>query len=91
MAKRKAEGHVAREYCNEYYRKAGHLNPTRKGFTKDVYGAMVGAVKHIVLGHCEKVVCVKRSNGKVIWTRFKGPNGSILRFGGDLPHEEKNT
>lgn len=89
--RRESDPYAKREYCNEYYKRAAHMNPLRKGFTKDVYGAMVGAVKHIVLGHCEKVVCYKRRSGLVVWTRYKGPNGSILKFNGDLPVEAEQS
>jgi uncharacterized protein (UPF0248 family) len=69
MAKRQAYPHAKREYCVEYYKHQGDPNPVTKGFAMDIWGARVGAVKHLILGHAELAICVKRKTGKVLWER----------------------
>lgn len=79
MAKRQAHPHAKREYAVEYYVHASDTRPKRSGFCMDIYGARVGAVKHLILGHAEKAICVKRKTGLVLWERIRKGQDIIYR------------
>ena len=83
MAKRTPDPHAKREYCVEYYKRAQDMTPMgRSGYTIDIWGARLGAVRALILDHAEKAVCVKRKSGRVQWTRIRS-GGNILYQPGD--------
>lgn len=71
MHRRKPEPHPKREYAVEYYKHRTDPMPATRGFTMDIWGARVGAVKHLILGHAEMAVCIKRRTGREVWHRIR--------------------
>jgi hypothetical protein len=77
--KRKPQPHAKRPYAVEHYKHLGDERPKSVGYTMDIWGARVSAVKHLILGHAELAVCVRRSSGRVLWERVREGQNILYR------------
>jgi len=78
-----------RPFETRYWVDARLARPITSGFPKAEEGSIRGASRVVALGYANKVQCIDRATGKVLWTVKRGPRvpgvhiRPVLVFRGD--------